>query len=135
MLKNVMMDCGRPSNVDVFVYVCFLLMLRMLQVTENAALVQYVRARCGEPWNGTPKHGSSGGITTNLEFQGGHGMMDQQAVKMYYSHPSPALMPTTRHFPSTLDSNPWPSSHPWEQEGPMLESQLMGGKHFGFPNN
>jgi hypothetical protein len=44
-------------------------------------------------------------------------MMDQQAVKMYYS----------RHFPTNLDS-PWPSSHPWEQEDPMLESQLMRSK-------
>ncbi|KAG0579679.1 hypothetical protein KC19_4G116300 [Ceratodon purpureus] len=83
-------------------------------VTENAALVQYVRARCGEPWqSGISKQGSSG-TSTGLDGSGGHGMVDQQAVKMYYS----------RHFPTNLDSA-WPSSHPWEQEDPMLESQLM----------
>jgi hypothetical protein len=88
-----------------------------LQVTENAALVQYVRARCGEPWqSGISKQGSSG-TSSGLDGSGGHGMMDQQAVKMYYS----------RHFPTNLDS-PWPSSHPWEQEDPMLESQLMRSK-------
>ncbi|XP_024372223.1 transcription factor ABORTED MICROSPORES [Physcomitrium patens] len=78
-------------------------------VTENAALVNYVRNRCGEQWQaGTvSKQGGSGNTTL--------GTMGQQAVKMYY----------TRHFANNLDSS-WPSSHPWEQEDPTLESQLMG---------
>nr|XP_024366771.1 transcription factor ABORTED MICROSPORES-like isoform X2 [Physcomitrium patens]XP_024366772.1 transcription factor ABORTED MICROSPORES-like isoform X2 [Physcomitrium patens] len=82
-------------------------------VTENAALVQYVRGSCGEPWQS--KQGSSSNTALDAA-SGGHGMMDQQAVKMYYS----------RHFPTNLE-NSWPSSHPWEQEDPMLESQLLGG--------
>lgn len=78
-------------------------------MTENAALVNYVRNRCGEQWQaGTvSKQGGSGNTTL--------GTMGQQAVKMYY----------TRHFANNLDSS-WPSSHPWEQEDPTLESQLMG---------
>lgn len=90
-------------------------------MTENAALVQYVRARCGEPWQSDIAKQGSGGSNTSLDGSGGHGMMDQQAVKMYYS----------RHFPTNLDS-PWPSSHPWEQEDPMLESQLMRSKLSSF---
>ncbi|KAG0590961.1 hypothetical protein KC19_1G138900 [Ceratodon purpureus] len=82
-------------------------------VTENAALVQYVRGRCGEPWPISQQRSSS---NMSLDASGSQGsMMDQQVPKMYYS----------RNFPTSLDSS-WPSSHPWEQENPMLESQLMG---------
>ncbi len=50
--------------------------------------------------------------------------MDQQAVKLYYSHPSPAM--SSRHYP--LDGSvPWASSHPWDQEGTFLDAHLMGG--------
>ncbi|CAM6027943.1 unnamed protein product [Sphagnum balticum] len=90
-------------------------------VTENAPLVQYVRARCGDPWQaGTSKVN----IGNGLDSGSGQGMMDQQAVKLYYSHPSPAM--SSRHYP--LDGSvPWASSHPWDQEGTFLDAHLMGG--------
>lgn len=91
------------------------------QVTENAALVQYVRARCGDTW----QTGTSNLGNTTVDLTDEQAMMDEGAVKLYYSQPSASM--TTRHYPLDTAGGPWASSHPWEQEGPMLESQLMGG--------